>query len=113
MVVSITVEQQEALARAQRRSFASRVAERLAARARELKYPPPPVAQVEGWLDEGVAVGVRLAKDLDDLCDAFAEMEWGGARPPAVRDRLADPAVDGWLKVFQVRHAWREHLGVA
>jgi len=108
--LAITAEQQQALARAQRRDYGRRLLPQLAARAQEIGYPAPTEDTVDGWLSEGVAAGVERASDLTDLCHVLMEMAWAGARPPEASARLSDPEVGGRLKVFQVRHAWREQL---
>jgi hypothetical protein len=101
-VLRITPVQQAVLGQDYRRRFAGRLAAALGR---------PDLAEVVGrYIDEGVAAGVRLERELEGFCRLLLEVDGAGKRPPALAARLADPAVSGDLKVLQMQGAWIDYL---
>jgi len=109
MVIGITPAQQMALADAQLAVLAGRVAAVLTSEA-GMAPSAELDRKVAAWLREGRDGGVESELDLARLCLVLAEVDARGKRPSSVQDRLGDPDVGGELKVFQVAHAWAEHL---
>lgn len=109
MVIRITPQQQTALGEAQLTVLARRVTGVLISEA-GMPNGPDIGPKVAAWLKEGRNNGVETELDLARLCLVLADIDTRGGRPRAVADRLADPEVGGELKVFQVTHAWNEHL---
>jgi hypothetical protein len=109
MAIGITPEQQAALAESQLVALAERVTS-LFVENSVLERTADLDRQVLGWLREGRDGGVETELDLARLCLVLADIDTLGRRPPMVAERLADRDVGGELKVFQVTHAWNEHL---
>jgi hypothetical protein len=109
MAIGITVAQQAALADAQLVALAERVITLFVDNS-VLELTANLDRQVLGWLREGRDGGVVTELDLARLCLVLADIDAHGRRPQTVAERLADRDVSGELKVFQVTHAWNEHL---
>ena len=102
MVVRITQAQQQALGR----SYRSRLARAIALENGRPDLEP----QISAYIDEGLAAGVELDDDLHGFCRLLLEVDSAGKRPPALAARLADPDVEGELKVLQMQGAWIDYL---
>ena len=105
MVLRITEEQADALARDARR--------RLAARIAATAGVPAQTPRFEGYVEEAVENGVKVERHVAELALLLHQMDGLGRRPRPVVERLSDPEVGGELKVFQVRQALRAAVGAA
>ena len=104
MVLQINEVQRAALARGAQ----DRLGDRIAATAGRPDLSP----QFRAYVQEALAAGVTLQSDVSKLALLLFEMDKAGPRPRIVSERLADPEVEGELKVFQVDYALRQSCGL-
>lgn len=95
-ILTVTLAQQEALARRQRQALAARLEAETGGQTRADRFV--------GYIAEAIRAGAIMERDAAALSLLLAAADCRG-RPPAVDELLADRTVPGALKVFQVRHA--------
>ena len=103
-MLQITPAQQAGIAR----DYRSRLGARLARTAGAPEQGP----RFDGYVEEAVVAGVVVERDVAELALLLREIDDAGRRPKPIVERLADPEVDGELKVFQVSYAWRKLRGL-
>ncbi|WP_169803569.1 MULTISPECIES: DUF4123 domain-containing protein [Sphingomonas] len=98
-ILTVTPAQQAALARRQQQALAARLEAETGGQTRADRFA--------GYIAEAIQAGVTMERDAAALSLLLAAADRRG-RPAAVEGLLADRAVPGALKVFQVRHALEE-----
>ena len=100
MVIQITGPQQEALAQMVQDELGLRIARRLGA--------PREAPAMRGYVREAVAADVTVESEIAQLAQVLREIDRAGPRPREIQAIMADKAVSGRVKVFQVEYQWRQ-----